>query len=141
MFPRRLSVLSLCKLKDHLQSGAATQASSGGRALTLLDALVFPPTSFMKRLYCSSWLERSRMRRISSSRLRRSSSSCLRLSSSSLCCCSFHVLSCCFRNVPGKSKQPSLIRRRRTGGWFSPTRAPPFPSRLRLLLVYLEPTS
>lgn len=71
---------------------------------TLLLDLIFPPTSFMNRLYCSSWFERSRIFLISSSLfLLSSSSSCFHCSSSfwrlscSFCCCNFfHTFVCCF---------------------------------------------
>lgn len=74
--------------------------------LTLLLDLLLPPTNFMKRLYCSSWLERSLIFLISSSLfLLSSSSACFRWSSSfclscSFCCWSFfHALVCCFLNA------------------------------------------
>lgn len=71
---------------------------------TLLLDLIFPPTSFMNLLYCSSWFERSRIFLISSSLfLLSSSSSCFHCSSSfwrlscSFCCCNFfHTFVCCF---------------------------------------------
>lgn len=100
------SVLTLRKRMHACTSIVVNVGTFDVAALTLLLARLFPPTNFMNRLYCSSWLERSRIFLISSSLfLLSSSSACFRWSSSfclscSFCCWSFfHAFVCCFRSA------------------------------------------